>query len=60
MREILIWGLAVLFGSWGLVLIWLGWMDASARKRDREMLEVRRWQETVQAMRRMADREGDA
>ena len=43
--------------GWGIVL---GFADAMLRRRHDDMLEVRRWQETVQAMRRMADQEGDA
>ena len=35
-------------------------VDARIRARHREMLEVRDWQEKVQAMRRMTDQEGDA
>ena len=46
--------------SWGVWLMWLGWADLSAQRRHRNMIEVRRWKETVQAMRRIADEEGDA
>ena len=48
--------LAGLLG-WGIVF---GFADAMLRRRHDDMLELRRWQETVEAMRRMADREGDA
>lgn len=44
----------LLFG-WGLLI---GMADAMLRRRDADLLEMRRWQETVDAMRRMADREG--
>ena len=48
--------LAGLLG-WGIVL---GFAEAMLRRRHDDMLELRRWQETVEAMRRMADQEGDA
>ena len=40
--------------------VMLGFADAMLRRRHDDMLELRRWQETVEAMRRMADQEGDA
>lgn len=43
--------------GWGILL---GFADAMLRRQHDDMLELRRWQETVEAMRRMADREGDA
>ena len=49
-------GLTGLIG-WGILI---GFADAMLRRRHDEMLEMRRWQETVQAMRRMTDQEGDA
>jgi hypothetical protein len=49
-----------IFATWGLLgLIILG-IDARESRRHRELLEVRDWQKKVQAMRRMADQEGDA
>ena len=45
-----------LFG-WGMVL---GFADAMMRRRYQDLLEIRDWTEKVEAMRRMADREGDA
>ena len=49
-------GLTGLIG-WGILI---GFADAMLRRRHDDMLEMRRWQETVEAMRRMADQEGDA
>ena len=43
--------------GWGIVL---GFADAMLMRRHDDMLELRRWQETVEAMRRMADQEGDS
>ena len=43
--------------GWGLLL---GFTDALLRRRHHDLLAMREWDETVQAMRRMADREGDA
>ena len=40
--------------------VMLGFADAMLRRRHEENLAMRDWQETVEAMRRMADREGDA
>ena len=49
-------GLTGLLG-WGILL---GFADAMMRRRHDEMMAMRDWQETVEAMRRIADREGDA
>ena len=40
--------------------VMLGFADAMLSRRHEEKLAMRDWQETVEAMRRMADREGDA
>jgi hypothetical protein len=50
----------LIFVPWvvlGLVVLGL---DVRNRRRYRELLEVRDWQDKVDAMRRMADQEGDA
>ena len=47
--------------SWYLVfLAAIGWVDAKARREHTHRLEIREWQQKVQAMRRLQDREGDA
>ena len=46
-------------GSWLLLLMTLGFAERMLNRDVRESLEVRQWQETVQAMRRIAAEEGD-
>lgn len=57
-----LWGwMFVLFAvGWVGLFLTLGFADAMLRKRDREMVELREFHEKIDAMRRMADREGDA
>ena len=48
-------------GSWLLLFMTLGFADAMMTSRHvSELLEVRQWHETVQAMRRMAAEEGES
>ena len=50
-----------LLGSgWLGWLIAFGWYDERLRRDHLHRLEVREWQEKVQAMRRLQDEEGDA
>ncbi len=51
------WILASAWTGWFLAL---GWYDARLRREHLHRLEVRDWQEKVQAMRRLQDEEGDA
>ena len=46
-------------GSWLVLLMTLGFAERMVDRRVRESLEVRQWAETVRAMRRMAEREGN-
>ena len=46
-------------GSWLLLLMTLGFAERMLNRDVRESLEVRQWHETVQAMRRIAAKEGD-
>jgi hypothetical protein len=45
---------------WAALTLTMLVMDGNARRRDRELLEVRAWQEKVDAMRRMHDEDGAA
>ena len=54
------WVLIMSLFAWFIVAVAIGWMDASIRRRDRDNLELREWQEKVDAMRRLHDMEGDA
>ena len=49
-------GLAGLLG-WAILI---AFADAMIRRQHEQHLSARDWQETVEAMRRMADQEGDA
>ena len=54
------WVLTLIAFSWVGLFVTLGWADAMLRARDRQQLELREWQEKVDAMRRLHDMEGDA
>jgi len=54
------WVLTLIAFSWVGLFVILGWADAMLRARDRQQLELREWQEKVDAMRRLHDMEGDA
>ena len=58
--SVIQWVLLLVVASWALGLMTLGFAEAMLRKRDRENLEMRAFQEKIEAMRRMADREGNA
>jgi hypothetical protein len=53
-------GLAIAVSWWLVFLIAIGWVDAKARREHSYRLELRDWEEKVQAMRRLQDQEGDA
>ena len=46
-------------GSWLLLLMTLGFAERMMDGRVRQSLEVQEWQEKVQAMRRMAQKDSD-
>jgi hypothetical protein len=54
------WVLVWVAGGWALWALTLGFADAMLRREHRDALAMRDWKETVEAMRRMADREGNA
>jgi hypothetical protein len=45
---------------WFVGMMAVLWVDSREKTRHRMNLELRDWQEKVDAMRRMVDREGDA
>lgn len=47
-------------GLWLFGVTWLTIADGMMRRRYESNMQMRRWDETVQALRRMADEEGDA
>jgi 4-amino-4-deoxy-L-arabinose transferase-like glycosyltransferase len=56
-----VWQIAILvmFGSWLFVFALIGFADSLARRRVDAMLEMRDWEETMRAMHRMYEEEGD-
>ena len=46
-------------GSWLVLLMTLGFAERMVDRRVRQSLEVQEWQEKVQAMRRMAQKDSD-
>jgi hypothetical protein len=54
------WVLALLFAAWASFTLALLFIDGRARARDRFRLEIRDWQDKVEAMRRLQDEEGEA
>jgi hypothetical protein len=46
-------------GSWLVLLMTLGFAERMMDRRVRQSLEVQEWQEKVQAMRRMAQKDSD-
>lgn len=54
------WFIILIVVGWAGLFITIGFADAMLRKRHDENLELRQFHEQIDAMRRMADREGDA
>ena len=54
------WLFGLIVGAWAVTLMTLGFAEAMLRKRHAERLAIRDFHEKIDAMRRMADREGDA
>ena len=60
--RLTIWGLIalVLFAGWLGVALTIAYVDCKLRLDDRYRLEIREWQEKVEAMRRLQDEDGEA
>jgi hypothetical protein len=52
--------IAAIFGLWGFGLTMVLMADWMVKRRYETSLETRAWEEKVDAMRRLKDREGDA
>ncbi len=52
--------IAAIFGLWGFGLTMVLMADWMVQRRYETSLETRAWEEKVDAMRRLKDREGDA
>ena len=50
----------VLFTGWLGIALTIAYLDWKLRLEDRDRLEIRDWQEKVEAMRRLQDEEGSA
>jgi len=51
---------AIALGLWGLIALFFAVTDQVVRRQHETSLEIRAWQEKVDAMRRMYDEEGQA
>jgi hypothetical protein len=60
--RLTIWGLIalVLFAGWLGIALTIAYVDWKLRLEDRYRLEIRDWQEKVDAMRRLQDEDGEA
>jgi diketogulonate reductase-like aldo/keto reductase len=56
----IVWTSAIILIPWMTLGLTYAIADSMAARRHRELLEVRDWQEKVEAMRRLQDQEGDA
>jgi len=54
------WVVVGLFAGWASLAFFVGYADWKLRLEQKQRLELRDWQEKVEAMKRMQDREGDA